>query len=902
MIRHRAASTLVAIILVAALSGCGGPRNREAVTFTQDDVAAAQWASDGYDAWRQQVDLDDALPTFSDLGAYPMGNGRVFGIAGLSLPLGTVQDILGPTYQKTGGLLGAWVPAVLVDGEPVTIARQSMRWIAPGGVVHSRWEGEELHVDLLQTVPPEVDAIVTLMMVTNAGDTPLDVSLGLQSSLPIDGVEGGDLLCSRGDIAVRGGFAGAETSLVDRAVLPEFPADLPDRVRPLTKLAAEMDAESLLCPLGEVVPDESVGKVSYIAIGGADETASIVQTIEQEGWQLFEDAHAWWQDWHDRTLIVEGAGDEIDQFMAIQKYLCRVQQAEAGGYSPMHKYTYRWIRDSNGPIMFLLDCGDFASVDRDLSYHFAGCALNKEIFNNMPLTLDPSKAEPIDWSEIPTPKAEIASFVILQNWWYYQHTGETEQLEERWDYLMAAFEGHDVDAQGRLPFHGDETYRFPGYQLFTAEPEAVSDYVHLTLRSADSAFEYVAAAEAMAEMGRRIGRPEAEIEGYLETAVFVREATERLYWQHDRGYYAPAMSAVSGELYRYPFANINMRATWIGYAEGDARQQRNVTSALSHLYRPDAGTSNLTPTCGYTVGMTPGMVLSALTFIDHPEAAKALDGVLVAASPSGGFAEMNRPDDTPARDVWGMHRVRPWEGGINGSAVLQYLTGFEPDAEARSVSFTPRLPDGADSMTVRNLRVGAANLTLEVIPRESDLGDVLCRVTCEEADAPISVNIQPPQGDGPIRLHNPPYQSIETGESVERWGQSGRRDIPFEVADEPFDYGPADVPQDATVLLTWSGEVADQVRAAEGEITVIDSRIAWPTGYLRSALLNEDGSPRAGRLITDIEGFAGAFKKGDYWTEGEGAALLEEYEAAGGVTNRTSAPAAGGAPTESLIN
>jgi hypothetical protein len=134
--------------------------------------------------------------------------------------------------------------------------------------------------------------------------------------------------------------------------------------------------------------------------------------------------------------------------------------------------------------------------------------------------------------------------------------------------------------------------------------------------------------------------------------------------------------------------------------------------------------------------MTPGMVLSALAALDHAEAAKALEGVLTAASPSGGYAEMNRPDDTPSREIWGMHRVRPWEGGINGSAVLRFLTGFEPDAANRRATFTPRLPDGADSMTVRNLRVADANLTLEV---ELEGGEKTVRITCEEADAPVGV-------------------------------------------------------------------------------------------------------------------------------------------------------------------
>ncbi|MGI5819359.1 MAG: hypothetical protein ACOX9R_14815 [Armatimonadota bacterium] len=890
MIRDRVALLTCAIIFTAVLGGCGGPRNRDAVTYTQADVFAAEWASDGYDAWRHEIDLNEAMPTYSDLGAYPVGNGRLFGVVGLSMPVGTVQDIIGPTYQKVAGLLGTWVPAVLVDGESIAVARQSTRWIAPGGIVHSRWEGESVHVDLLQTVPPELDVIATLILVTNVGGGAIDVSLGLESSLPVERADSGDLLCTRGDIVVRGGFAGAKTSVVNRGVIPHFPAELPERVLPTSRAALEMDSQSVICRLGAVAPDESVGKIAYVAVGTAEDTAVIAQGVEEQGWQLFEDAHRWWQDWHDRTLIVEGAGDEIDQFMAIQKYLCRVQQAEAGGYSPMHKYSFRWIRDSNGPIKFLLDVGDFDSVDRDLSYHFAGCALKRDIYNNIELNLDVDLDDPpqIDWSDVPTQKAESASFVILQNWWYYRHTGETGQLEQRWEYLQRVFDGHEIDAQGRLLFHGDETYRFPGYQLLTAEPEAVSDYVHLTLCSADSGFEYVAAAEAMAEMAARIGRPADEIARYREAARFVREATERWYWQEDRGYYAPAMSAVSGELYRYPFANINTRPTWIGYAGADERQRRNVVSALRWLYRPEAGTTNLTPTCAYTVGMTPGMVLSALTVIEHPEASHALEGLLTAAEASGGFAEMNRPDDTPSREVWGMHRVRPWEGGINGSAVLEYLTGFEPDAPNRAVSLAPRLPRGTETMTVRNLRVADAKLTLEVEPAGEDLA---VRVICEEAAQPIAVRVREQRG------------TLAEGETLAVTVPAPPRAAgTLEVADEPFYYGEADVPAGATVLLTWSGEVAEQVRAREGDVAVIDTRITWPASYLRSALLSAEGSLRAPRLITDIDGWPGGFRVQDYWTDGEGADLLAEYEAAGGVVEKAAVPAAGGMASDELIN
>ncbi len=889
MTTNRTVAILAILVAAIYLAGCGGPQNREVLTFSYDEIFAEGWTIEGFEAWRTDIDLAQEIPTYSDLGAYPIGNGHVFGIASLSVPFGTVEDIFGPHYQRVGGMLGAWVPAVLVDNEPVTIQRQWVRWIAPGGLVHSRWEGDTITVDLLQTVPRDLTAVTTMFMVTNAGDAPVDVSLGMQSSLPTLEHPEGDLKFSRDEVFVRAGFAGARTSVVNRWVLPDLPDEMSDRVRPIPRMAMESDNEAVICSLGPVDPQESVGKIGYIAIGaGAEGAAETVAAVEERGWQLFEDTHAWWRDWHERTLIVEGAGEKIDQFMAIQKYICRVQQADAGGYSPMHKYSYRWIRDSNGPIMFLLDSGDFDSVNRDLSYHYAGCAQKQEIFNNIELILDvdPDNVPEIDWSEVPTQKAESGSFLILQNYWYHLHTGETEQLEERWDYLRRAFDGHEIDDRGRLLFHGDETYRFPGYQMFGVEPEAVADYVHMSLCSADSGFKYVAAAEAMAEMAGRIGRPEEEIEIYREAARWVREMTEQNYWQEDRGYYAPAMSDVSDERYRYPFANINMRPTWIGYAEPDEQQRRNITSALRYLYRPEAGTSNLTPTCGYTVGMTPGMVLSGLTSVGHPEASQALRGLLTAAEASGGFSEMNRPDDMPSRDAWGRHRVRPWEGGINGSAVLQFLTGFEPDAPNRAVRFAPNLPDGSDAMTVRNLRVADANLTLQV----ERAGEALrVRITCEEAEEPLALHI----GEG---------GTLAAGETLEITVPALPTDERLEVADEPFDYGPADVPAGATVLLTWSAEVVEQVRATEDEVVAIDTRIAWPVSYLRSALLNADGSLRAPKLITDIEGWPGAFKVEDYWTEGEGAELLAEYESAGGVVEPARVPAAGGRAPDDLIN
>jgi len=868
---------MIAAMLLVLVGGCGAPvRNREALTYDCEDVfSSGSWATREFSYWRQEIDLEGSMPDYSHLGAYPVGNGRVFALEGLQVPLGTLHDVVGPSYQKAHGLLGSYVVSVMLDGRPMLLAQQSTAWVAPGGLVHTRRENREgLRVDILDTVPPELDAILRLVVVSNRSKEVIqDLALVQACSIARCEAVDGDLVAMRGTARVRLGFAGARTEMIRERVMPDLPPELPKQLRTLGIGGEEnVENEAVRCRLGYVRPGESVGKIAYVTVSSNETTEKAsIQEIEQRGIELLKASHEFWQQQAQRTVQVEGVPEEIAEFLSIGKYLCWVQQAEAGGYSPMHKYSYTWIRDSNGPVKYLLDAGDYDSVGRYLQYHFNGCAQRKRIFNNLELNLSVERVPEVDWSQVPSPKAEIASFVILQNYWYYKHTGETAQLEQRWEYLRRCLDGHAIDEEGRLPFHGDETYRFPGYHLFGAGKEA-ADYVFMQLRSADSAFEYVAAAEAMAEMAEALGKSE-EAGEFRECARRVRRATERYFWQRDRGYYAPAMSDLSDELYRYPFANINLRPLWIGYGKPDEqRQVDNVLNALAYLYKAKAGTTRTTPGCGHYVGMTPGYLLSNLAALDHPAAADALEGLLGAAEPSGGFAEMNRPDDLPADEVWGQHRVRPWEGGTNASAVLQYLTGFEPDAPSREVRFAPHLPKRCSNMKVSNLRVAEALLELRVSARDETLSYA---VKCEQAQRPVEVELAASAEGQRLRATEGNYRELggytrpgdarfgrshliitgvklEAGEelkvTVEASGYAESEEIA--TAQEPFEYGEATIPSGGTLLLTWSKEVVENCREeVEGRLQVMDTRIAWPVEYLRSATVKGAGKAPSMDLI-----------------------------------------------------
>ena len=296
---------------------------------------------------------------------------------------------------------------------------------------------------------------------------------------------------------MRVGAVGTKASIQFSELELPLPPEVPTSQLPMLK---SEKTPVWRCELGTLGPGESVAKLAYfiITMDKSEEEKLLVQ-ITELGFELIDDTYQYWHEWAGRTVSVECSQPEVGALLAIEKYLCAVQQAHQGGFSPMDGYSYTWVRDSNGPIRYLTACGDFEATRRHLEYHFGGCAQQGEIGNNLPLNLNLSEppTEP-DWASVPVEPAEVPSFVILQHYWYYRQSGDLELIRRHWPYLRRCLLGQAVDEAGRLPFHGDETYRFPGYRFFQAGRE-VTDYVSLEARSADSAFEYVAAAEALRE-------------------------------------------------------------------------------------------------------------------------------------------------------------------------------------------------------------------------------------------------------------------------------------------------------------------------------------------------------------------------------------------------------------------
>ncbi|MFQ6096162.1 MAG: hypothetical protein ACE5O2_00415 [Armatimonadota bacterium] len=896
---------LVVVLLVGVTALLYGKYRKRGTTGAVDWeglITQRPWLDD-VSTWSQTLNLAQGKPSTADLGCFPLGNGRVFTTLGMKLPLNTLENTIGPCYQKQAGFLGTETITVRVNGKDEPLNAQRVRRVRRSGIVRTACGGQRCVLYTIDFVPPDVDAIVRIIGVKNISERPIRaeavVSFG---GLPLDRPGRRPILC-RGRIRVLAGVVGGEARWRKGDWYPGA-----DGLRDESQVTAAGGRLSI--PFGTIQPADSRAKVHYLAIGADEEEArESAAEVEKRRIALLDATHEWWRHWNEGTVSVSCGEHRVGDVIDAQKHIIRTQQAEVGGYSPMYRYTFCWARDSNGPVRYMLRAGKFEEVRRYLDFYYRACATRKAISMNHPLDLALAEPTPrVNWRDVQVERAEAPSLLVLQHYWYWRYSADVGPIKRHWAYLERCLEGQQVSADGRLPFHGDETYRFPGYEVFHLTQKTPRDYVFLDLYSADSAYEYVAAAAGLAEMARAMGDTQSARKWEKEAAR-LRAATERWYWMPDDRRYAAAMSTFSGERYPYPFACIDMSPLWVGYAAADDPKAR--TSALrsiSYLWRED-GTLDTTPGFGYGVGMTPGMLLWNLAAIDHPDADKALDGVLAAFSPSGGVAEMLTPENKPAERYWGKTRVRPWEGGINAEAILYYLSGFEPHAATMTARLCPRLPKGITRLNIENMRIRDNRLSVRmedeverVVYELGNEGPQAVRVELTVSLPPCEIttvvsrylSLRESGAASPGRTALGRTRCLLAGElpSGRRAkvvvGYRPRRDarVPH-VSRRPFVYPLPNVGDAKAVLITWDAEMADKWRSRERSLFVMDTRIAFPDEYLQAALLEAGGAKRrVDHVILDVNTFPGAFKTRGYWTIGAGGRILQKFERLGGRVTR----------------
>ncbi len=671
----------------------------------------------------------------SQLGYYPVANGKCFAFVGTYFPRNTLHELLGPDYQKGGqGYFSDF--SAMLDKDGTLLSWKSDRIWKPRQaqvvVTNMAVDGADLELDTVAFIPSEDSGMATSVLlqvhtIRNNGEGAIS---GLQLRLQSYGY--------------------GEDAANDSKWLEQVRDDHRLRVRALDVDFSQVEVENEKYP-ALVSPEMTVEAgeekqfvIVYEFVKDGEEVGSGYEAVQQVGWKtLLDRTAAWWRKFHQEGLMIHTPDRRVDDLLETNKAVVRSQITEYGGIVPMSHYTNTWIRDSFGPTRFLLKFG-YTELAWGLSdYYYKAAALRGGIGNAVEADMDVTGEIPeLDWmSEIPFSgrlRGEGPSYLPLMHTWCWRYTGEAKRLQKRWEYLMHTLKGQEVTDKGLMYFSGDETFR--PVMAYNMGLDLEYKFEELTY-SANSGFLFVRAAEMLGEFGEKVGLQQPEDLAWLaQQAEVVRNSTEQQYWMEATGRYSPFiyMDTMAQEI--KPGEDVNTKPLWLNYlGRDDERARENIDSVMDESLRDNGliqNQFNLDDTLlGVPIGpgLMTGMSIAYFMYngaeLNLDVADKTFDSIGAYAIASGTYSEvmlfaLPRQAVSPFYDrvstsgeTWA--RCRPWEGAISAEAIEHYLIGFEADVPGGWMMLAPRLVHDSNWIEAENLAFGPLRLSMR-FEREED--------------------------------------------------------------------------------------------------------------------------------------------------------------------------------------
>ncbi len=646
-------------------------------------------------------------PDYAHRGTFGIGNGRMFALMGLADPINTLHSTIGPVYYKGPRFFGD-MSIRLVQGEE--ISDFSEEWAArvrDTAVMVTRADTADTSMYTIDFAPRKTGAEVSPMIVrfiatqVHSGDK-------RQVRLRLDAAQR------------RTRIDGHLTEVNEGRFLTYLP------------VGAEIisDNRGNHIDLGMMGPGDT--QVTALVLATTTSTGAeveqFVQALSQTGPEvLLAETLEYWKAFSHSGLTLEVDGDpRIEDLFDGMRISTKTQQTVSGAVCPMSQYTLMWLRDFIGTTKFTLRAGRSEDTLAALNYLYACHVERGNIGNSCDSGLLVLPAdENFDWDNAPQhggrTRAESPTYIPLAYREYVHYTQDWELIERRWSYLKHALLGQQMDEQGRQPFSGDETFRAAmsaafGYDL----AYLYEDYTW----SANSAFLMLSATRWMVQAANHLGKTE-DVAVFEALNAKVSSALTEHFLQPE-GQFAPFIF-VEGEVPETrPFEDVNLKAIWAGaYAPDDPIALKNLEVLERYAGREGAKLQSpldakyvdfLSPVKeGINTGMMPGYYLYNLSATGDPKAEQAFNNLHIYADDAGQYREYMIFDDhsgyTLVYDESGVigdysAHYRPWEGGINIDAFLQYLWGLDRNEEG-ALTLRPHLPNHQPSMKAVGLRMGA---------------------------------------------------------------------------------------------------------------------------------------------------------------------------------------------------
>ncbi|MCL4234291.1 MAG: hypothetical protein KJ042_07215, partial [Deltaproteobacteria bacterium] len=409
---------------------------------------------------------------------------------------------------------------------------------------------ESLELFTVDFAPPDLDAIVRLLIVRNAHDSVSYENVAVRQA-PVR--DGGDAI---------------ETS--DGCVIQR-------RGEKVLHICGAQDGADIAPDGGDLVAlwpslapgEEATALTAFVFVADDNEAAApaIREAVRDRGIDaLLDDTLDWWRDYLDVGAKLDVPDPKVADLYEGMQVTIGVLTDQSGAVTPMSRYSSAWLRDTDGPTRFYDRIGRFDDSARAMDYVYRVGVLDHEIANSMPLDRDVSGVtDPADartfWESCDFMpgryKAEAPSFVPIM---YYRHwlaTGNDELIDARYEYLRAALTLQERTPDDLMRFSGDETFRYPLMVAMLEIEEVQENYYSLY-----SNLLTVVASEMMSRVAGATGRDE-DVEYFADTADDVRAATEAFYRFGDR--YAPVLAIDDLEPWNFPFEDVSTQPVWLDY-------------------------------------------------------------------------------------------------------------------------------------------------------------------------------------------------------------------------------------------------------------------------------------------------------------------------------------------------
>ena len=359
--------------------------------------------------------------------------------------------------------------------------------------------------------------------------------------------------------------------------------------------------------------------------------------------------------------------------------LCKVCQSDQGGIMAQpYMYPMYYIRDQFGSLKLFISQGEYERALNILEFYVA--KQNMEgIQNAHDLFGEPG--DPTYWAPAANAnngdhqKAEVPSYIILMAKEYYLATNDLAGIIPFYSRLAYNLRVQKLSKNNVLPWAGDESYT----NIAQTSPQYWEEMT-------DSHLLFIAAAKFMSGLATLIGKEKDAAEFDSLYRLTSKSLTERM-WLKDKRHLLYSRDEGTQNKDIRPAFDLLLRWDYLEMGTpGDSISQGNLQAVLTNLVNP----IRVVPDFKWCAGMDPGYLLYSFSRTQHPLTHDAARLLLKYASSAGLYSEYYAYNGDTIISNGGT--LRPWESGINGFALTQYLSGLKINLPEKKINLQPHLP------------------------------------------------------------------------------------------------------------------------------------------------------------------------------------------------------------------